>query len=133
MANGNGLNTLEYVQKLEQAGIPRKQAEAQASVLYDLITSNLATKRDVEFIKRDIKELDVKIETVRSELKRDIENVRSELKRDIKELDVKIENIRRDIKRDMLIASGSIIFLILTGLVTLAKLGLLMPAQSPIP
>ena len=98
MANGNGLNTLEYVQKLEQAGIPRKQAEAQASVLYDLITSNLATKRDVEFIKRDIKELDVKIETVRAELKRDIEAVRkdietvkAELKRDITELELKIK------------------------------------------
>ena len=77
MAGGNGLNTLEYAQKLKDAGVPAKQAEAQALVLYEIINSNLATRRDIE--------------EIRAELKRDIETVRTELKRDIKELELKIK------------------------------------------
>ena len=65
MAGGNGLNTLEYAQKLKDAGVPAKQAEAQAFVLYEIINSNLATRRDIEEIraelKRDIKELELRM------------------------------------------------------------------------
>ena len=72
MGNGNGgLNTLEYVQRLEHAGMPREQAEAQASVLYEVINSNLATRtdletstlalrHDIELVKKDIKAIGIK-------------------------------------------------------------------------
>ena len=125
----NGLDSLGYAQKLVAAGVPREQAEAHASAMYGVINSNLATKRD-------IKELDTKIETVRAELKRDIETTKAELKRDIKELDGRIEatkaELKRDIettkaelKKDMVIIMGTYAFLALGALVTLAKLGLL--------
>ena len=55
MTGGNGLNTLEYAQKLKDAGVPAKQAEAQALVLYEIINSNLATKRDIEEIRAELK------------------------------------------------------------------------------
>ena len=55
MTGGNGLNTLEYAQKLKDAGVPAKQAEAQAFVLYEIINSNLATKRDIEEIRAELK------------------------------------------------------------------------------
>ena len=64
-SSGNGINTLEYVHKLEKAGIPREHAEALASVFYEVINSNLATKRDIEEVKRDI-------ETVKADLKKDM-------------------------------------------------------------
>ena len=87
-------NALKYVEELRNAGMPEKQAEAQIRVLNEVVDSELASKHDVETVrkelKRDIKELDLKIETVREELKRDI-----------KELDLKIETVREELKRDI--------------------------------
>ena len=87
-------NALKYVEELRNAGMPEKQAEAQIRVLNEVVDSELASKQDVETVrkelKRDIKELDLKIETVRKELKRDI-----------KELDLKIETVREELKRDI--------------------------------
>ena len=61
----NGLNTLEYAKKLQEAGVPEEQAAAQALCLYEIISSGLATKRDIEELrvelKRDIKELESKM------------------------------------------------------------------------
>jgi hypothetical protein len=42
------IDTLEYVKKLEAAGVDRKVAEAHASVLRDLVEVEVATKRDVD-------------------------------------------------------------------------------------
>ena len=99
MAGGNGLNTLEYAQKLKDAGVPAKQAEAQAFVLYEIINSDLATRRDIE-------------------------EIRAELKRDIKELELKIELAKKDLK----IWMGGIAVGGIGLLVALGKLGLLTPA-----
>ena len=98
MPSGNGINTLEYVHKLEKAGIPREHTEALASVFYEVINSNLATKRDIEEVKRDIEEV-----------KRDIETVKAEL------------------KKDMVIIMGSYVLVILGAFATMAKLGILVP------
>ena len=67
MGNGVGLmsksgfNTLEYVRRLKEAGVPEKQAEVQASTTFEIIDSHLATTRD-------IKALELKIEDVRKDL-----------------------------------------------------------------
>lgn len=72
-------NALKYVEELRKAGMPEKQAEAQIRVLNEVVDSELASKRDVETVrkelKRDIKELELKIETVHEELKRDIKEL----------------------------------------------------------
>ncbi len=107
--SGNGLNTLEYAEELKRAGVPEAQAFVQARILYEIIDSNLATKRD-------IRELDLKIETVRKDLDLKIETVRADLKRDIKEMNFK-----------MALASGGMVLTILSALVTLGKLGMLDP------
>ena len=122
--NENGVNTLEYAEELKKAGVPDAQAFAQARLLYEIIGSSLATKRDIADIQRDIKGLDVKIETIKAELKRDIEVNKTELKRDIKELDGKIA-LR------MTAASAGVVLTILSCLVTLGKLGLLTPTPTP--
>lgn len=51
-------NTLTFTKKLEDAGIPRLQAEAHVQVLAEIVESELATKND---IKRDLKELEYRL------------------------------------------------------------------------
>ena len=54
MTTTNGLNTLEYADRLIRAGVPEEQAKAQALVLYEIINSSLATKRDLAELKKDM-------------------------------------------------------------------------------
>ncbi len=65
VTSGNGLNTLEYADRLIRAGVPEEQAKAQALVLYEIINSTLATKRDIDELrltnKKELKELDLKL------------------------------------------------------------------------
>ncbi len=65
-------NPIKIVHFLKEAGFTQRQAEAQVEVLTDYIDSNLATRKDIFEIKKDI-----------AEIKRD-------LKRDIKELELKL-------------------------------------------
>ncbi len=88
--SGNGLNTLEYADRLIRAGVPEEQAKAQALVLYEIINSTLATKRDIADIQRDIKGLDLKIEQVRANLELKIEKVRSDLSKEIEQMGHKL-------------------------------------------
>ena len=108
-------------------------SEAQARAILQMMSQDSASKQDLEYataeLKRDIRQLDTKMETVRAELKRDIgelntkmETVRAELKRDIREVESRLS-------MRMIITSGGFAFAMLTALVTLAKLGLLSPAN----
>ena len=117
MNEKNGLNTLEYAQKLKAVGVPSEQAEAHALAIYEIINSNLATKqdialvkRDIELVKRDIKDLDLKIEATKAELKRDI-----------KELELKIENSANK----QTIKLGSLLVIALGAIVAFSKLGII--------
>ena len=109
-----GFNALKYVEELRAAGFPDKQAEAQVRLLNDIVDSDLATKRD-------IKELDLKIESTKNELKRDIkeldlkiESTKNELKRDIKELELKL-------KHDLTLRLGSLLVIGIGVIATLVK------------
>jgi hypothetical protein len=42
------IDTLEYVKKLEAAGVERRQAEAHAQAVRDTLAPQLATKADIE-------------------------------------------------------------------------------------
>ena len=70
---------LKYTDHLVEVGVDEQQAKAQVLYLNDSIESPFAAKRD-------LKEIDFKIEGV----KKDIENLRVEFKRDIKELELKL-------------------------------------------
>lgn len=85
-------DTLHYANRLKAVGVPEKQAEVQAEIMAETINNNLATKRD-------IKELDLKIET----------------------LDLKIEILRKDVRGDMKIL-GAITLLGVTILGLLIQL-----------
>ena len=54
-------DTLTYARKLKEAGFSERQAEAQAAALMAVIETNLATKHDIELLRRDMKELESRI------------------------------------------------------------------------
>jgi len=89
------LDTYSLVTKLKESGVPEQQAAAQVETItkaigsaleqarHDYQLDDLATKRDLKELEvkleSRIKETELKIELVRSELKRDIESVRKEI------------------------------------------------------
>lgn len=69
-------DTLAYTKKLKAAGVPEKQAEIQAETFAEIIEERLATKQDIELIRRDMKELEL---TLRNDLERGLASVKSEI------------------------------------------------------
>jgi len=90
-------DTHSLVKELTQAGMPEQQAEVLVNQQKQLLEEQLASKQDITEVKQDIAEvkqdikvLDVKIESIKAELKRDITTSATTLKRDIKELESKL-------------------------------------------
>ena len=96
-------DTHQIVKNFISAGFTEQQAEAVTNEQKRIIESNLANKKDIAEVKRDIKELDAKLTREIAEVKREIKEVDAkltkeiaEVKRDIKEVDAKLT---REIKQ----------------------------------
>jgi len=65
MASAITFDTLAYVKKLKAAGVPEKQAEAQAETFAEIIEDRIATKQDLKelelALKQDIAKVKVEI------------------------------------------------------------------------
>jgi len=87
MPGAIAFDTLAYVKKLKEAGVPEAQAEVQAETFAEIIDERLATKQGMKeleaALKRDLKELEVA-------LKRDLKELETTLKRDMKELEMRL-------------------------------------------
>ena len=83
-------DTYAAVKKLKEAGFTEQQAEAQTTLLMDVIAGELATKHNIETVKHNIETVRLDIENVRAELKRDIEALRADMKHDMKELELRL-------------------------------------------
>jgi len=115
----SSFNPFTFANRLKAAGVPEKQAVAEAELLHDVLSQQTQavstlenqvktlaadTKRDAELLatKGDLAEVRSELAEVRSELKGDIAELRSELKGDIAELrgELKgdIAEVRGDIK-----------------------------------
>ncbi|MBF0179363.1 MAG: hypothetical protein HQM03_04965 [Magnetococcales bacterium] len=108
-------DTHHFVKQMVATGFTEEQAETQVLLLTEILGHQLSTKADITNLdvkvlelKRDIKDLDVKLETTKAELQRDIANVdakiettKAALKLDIKTLDVKIETTKAELQRDI--------------------------------
>ncbi len=109
-------DTLKLARRLEEAGMPRRQAEAvaeaEAEALGEFVLSNLATKGDIAEVKQEIAdlrgelhqsiaELDGKITNLRSELHQNIADLRGELHQNIAELDGKITSLRSELHQSI--------------------------------
>ena len=98
-------DSLDYFEKLKDAGVPEAQAKVQANALqtalnrYDEASrKDLATRGDLQDVRSELKE---EIQNVRTELKEDIQNVRNEiqdvrteLKEDIQDVRLEVEKVR---------------------------------------
>ncbi len=100
-------DTLKFAKRLKDAGIPEKQAEAEAEALAEVLEVNLnelATKRDMKemetLLKRDMGELEIR-------LKHEIELARLEL---------------RDLERRMTIKLGGLMVVAVGAVAALVKL-----------
>lgn len=89
-----GFDTLEYVHQLKEAGVPEKQAETHAHALSEVIESNLATKRDIESVRRDIK---LEIETVHRDIKELELKFNARLEKTKSDMTVEIEKLKSDV------------------------------------
>ena len=54
-------DTHAYIKKLKAVGVTEEQAEVQAETLAGLIGDQLATKQGIELLRRDMKEVEIKI------------------------------------------------------------------------
>ncbi len=69
-------DTLKFARRLKDAGVPEKQAEAEAEALSEVFetnTGNLATKDDMALLRKDL-----------ALLKKDFDNLRAETASDLK-------------------------------------------------
>ncbi|MBF8273273.1 MAG: hypothetical protein HW380_2378, partial [Magnetococcales bacterium] len=67
-------DTLAYAKKLKAVGFTEAQAEVQAETIVELMEERLATKLDIEVVRRDMKEME-------TGLKRDMKEMETGLKR----------------------------------------------------
>ena len=61
MSNAIPFDTLGYAKKLKEAGFTEAQAEVQAEALAHIIDERLATKQDIVALRRDLKELEIRL------------------------------------------------------------------------
>ncbi|MBM2813719.1 MAG: hypothetical protein HW421_481 [Ignavibacteria bacterium] len=61
MGNGISFDTLAYTKKLKSVGFSEEQAETQVEILKSIMEDRLATKEDILDLKRDIKELELRM------------------------------------------------------------------------
>jgi MinD-like ATPase involved in chromosome partitioning or flagellar assembly len=103
------IDTLQIYEQLRSSSLPDEAAKGIANVIKNVTESDLANKRDVAEILKEIENVRVEliqyIEQVRSELTLNIEQVRSELTQKIEqvraELTRKIELGDMELRRDM--------------------------------
>ena len=95
-------DTHAVIKRLQESGFSEQQAETMAGVLQDtqkMSFEHLATKRDIQDLQRDLKELEASTKRDLKELeagtKRDLKELEAGTKRDLKELET---NLRRDMK-----------------------------------
>ncbi|MEO5331626.1 MAG: CCDC90 family protein [Magnetococcus sp. YQC-5] len=91
-------DTHKFIKQMMATGFTEQQAESQVNLLAEILNNQLSTKEDVAKvdlkvleINQNIKAMDVKIETIKSDLQQSILLIEANLKRDIKELDVKLD------------------------------------------
>lgn len=69
-------NTLQYSQALERAGVAKPQADAQAELLNDILTTEIVKKSDLDFA---VLSLERKLDVKTAELDKKIDNVEKTL------------------------------------------------------
>lgn len=77
--NGLVFDTLAMAQRLRAVGVPEAQAYEQVEIVAEIFEHNMATKRDVAVLRKDMEVLRKDIADLRSSTKRDIADVRKDM------------------------------------------------------
>ena len=115
-------DTLRFAKRLEDAGVPAVQAAATASAFTEATGDVIATKIDVDDLRRDLAALRAEFKTdiasLRQELKGDLTSVRQELKADIVSVrqDMKTLELRMTIKLGTMLVGAAALHATLTKL-----------------
>jgi hypothetical protein len=86
-------DTLKFANKLKEAGVPDKQAEAQASTFAEMLEVNLkdlATKSDLQSIKGEIQTIKNEIKSELQEVKTAIEHRTQEIRQELKQVETRL-------------------------------------------
>ena len=65
-------DTLAYARRLRDAGVPEPQADAQAAALADAIGTGIPTRQDIADVRRDLKELELRLDARLEAMKADL-------------------------------------------------------------
>jgi hypothetical protein len=126
-------DTLTYAKRLREAGFTERQAEAQAEALRAVVDENLATKRDLKELESRLEirfmEIDAHIKELETRLVVRMTEIKTGLEVRIKELDLRIETVHNSIdlkienvRKDVVMKVGGMIVAAVT--ILLAALGL---------
>ena len=93
-------DTLEYVRRLQEAGVERQTAEAHADLLRDMLWADVAKTEDLERLetglRKDFERLETGLrkdfERLETELKSDFERLEAELKADMERLEARLKS-----------------------------------------
>jgi Skp family chaperone for outer membrane proteins len=88
-------DTLEFVKRLRAANFTEAQAEAMAEAIAAVVTDQLATKADLQELRR---ELGSDINELRRQLEAGLEAGRRDLEAVRRDLETQIEAVRRDLE-----------------------------------
>ncbi|WP_424947748.1 coiled-coil domain-containing protein [Candidatus Spongiihabitans sp.] len=95
-------DTLAYASKLKEAGFTERQAKAQVEALVAVVNENLATKEDIELIRREMKELDGSLQREMKELstslRREMKELSTSLRREMKELSTSLQREMKEME-----------------------------------
>ena len=95
-------DTLKLSQKLEGAGFTREQATGAAVALSDTFTDNVATKGDVDAVRKDVKvesdKLRGEMREMESRIDGKIESVRGEMREMEGRIDGKFESVKGEMR-----------------------------------
>jgi hypothetical protein len=94
MAHAVNFDTLAYANRLKQAGVPDKQAEAQSEASAEIFDYQAATKKDLQETET---RLSIKLDSKISEVKTNLDSKISEVKTDMAKLENKMLEIKADI------------------------------------
>ncbi|GAB4178058.1 MAG: hypothetical protein OHK0024_16010 [Thalassobaculales bacterium] len=105
MAMSIAFDTYRYAQRLKAAGFTEEQAAAQVETLSEIVAENLATKRDIEEIRREIEQVRHQIATLDADLRKEIAALDTNLRKEIAVVDAglraHIADIHAQISRQM--------------------------------
>ncbi len=111
-------DTLKFANALKAAGVPDKQAEAEATVLSEFMQINikeLATKQDLEQLGKDLRQ---EIAQQGKDLRSEIAQSQFKLSQDILSLDAKFEKNNAQIRGEQVLVRWMLGF-VLAGIVAL--------------